>query len=244
MITRYVQELGSLVRSAKTNRREAGANTRGRQPIRARKDRREDRVPRPSRGVCPSQANEAAPKMVRGEKRRELIECPFPNVSRVRRRSHLASSVSKDSLGCRDYCCICVLESLAKAHKQSFRAKKMLDDIGAHDDASLNLSRQRQRLIYVKVMLQPCAELISLTTATQILAVVDADDFEAGVEIDQLLTVAATDIDYTQGLKALPYPGSGGIDGPLPLRLLFLLFVVIHWPVARPVADGQEVSVG
>jgi hypothetical protein len=137
-----------------------------------------------------------------------------------------------------------VLESLAKAHEQSFRAKKMLDDIGAHDDAPLNLSGQRQLRIYVKVMLQPCAELISPTTATQILSVVDADDFEAGVEIDQLLTVAATDIDYTQGLKALAYPGSGGIDGPLPLRLLFLLFVVIHWPVARPVADGQEIRAG
>jgi len=137
-----------------------------------------------------------------------------------------------------------VLESLAKAHEQSFRAKKVLDDIGAHDDAPLNLSRQRQRLFYVKVMLQPCAELISLTTATQILAVVNADDFEAGIEIDQLLTVAATDIDNTQGLKALSYPGGGGIDGLLPLRLLFLLFVVIHWPVARLVADGTEVRVG
>jgi hypothetical protein len=236
--------LGSLDRSAKTNRREAGVNTRGRQPIRARKDRREDRVPRPARGVCPSQANNAARKMVRGEKRGELIECPFPNVSRVRRRSHLAASVSKDSLWCRDDRCICVLESLAKVHEQSFRAKKMLDDIGAHDDAPLNLSRQRQWLIYVKVMLQPCAELISLTTATQILAVVDADDFEAGVEIDQLLTVAATDIDYTEGLKALAYPGSGGIDGALPLRLLFLPFVVIQWPVTRPVADGQEIRAG
>jgi hypothetical protein len=149
--------------------------------------------------------------------------------------------MSKDPLGCRDYCCICVLENLAKAHEHSFRANKMLDDIGAHDDASLNLSRQWQWLIYVKVVLQPRAELISLTTATQILAVVDADDFEARVEIDQLLTVAATDIDYTQGLKALAYPGSGRIDGPLPLRLLFLLFVVIHRPVARPVADWQEI---
>jgi hypothetical protein len=194
--------------------------------------------------VRPSQANEAAPKMVREKKRRELIECPFPNVSWVRRRSHLAASVSKDSLGCRDYCCICVLESVPKAHEKSLRAKKMLDDIGAHDDAPLNLSRQRQWLIYLKVMLQPCAELISLTTATQILAVVDADNFEAGVEIDQLLTVAATDIDYTQGLKALAYPGSGGIDGPLPLRLLIPLFVVIHWPVARPVADGHEIRAG
>jgi hypothetical protein len=192
--------------------------------------------------VCPSQANKAAPKMVRREKRGELIECPFPNVSQVRRRSHLAASVSEDSLGRRDYCGICELESLAKAHEQSFRAKKMLDDIGAHDDAPLNLSRQRQWLIYVKVMLQPCAEVISLTTTAQILAVVDADDFEARVEIDQLLTVAATDIDYTPRLKALAYPGSGGIDGPLPLPLLFRLFAVIHRPVTRPVADGQEIG--